>query len=116
MIAERTIMPDALFIEMFEPGFRRAADELLEKYYNARTPDCPSYLSYLEDDDDSAIAEYEHLVRSCSRAIGFFAYTNEAREIVQLLRVLNPDHTEPVNQPDPRFQLSLNFPGSSLEE
>jgi len=101
---------EPFLLETFEPGFRRAADEILETYYNSRSQGmCPCYLDSLKDDEDGCSREYSRLYDACRVAVSRFGYTVEAIELEELLTILNPAHVSIKRRPDFRIQPSLNL-------
>ncbi len=106
-VGKRDIESESIFLDMFEPGFRRAMDEVLESYYNSRDPYCSSRLSYL--DKHERLEEYQRLHELSLLAIQLFGSTNEARKLEELLLELNANHKPIVRRSDARLQLPLDF-------
>jgi len=106
-VGKRDVASESIFLDMFEPGFRRAMDEILESYYNSRDPYCASRLSYL--DKHERLEEYQRLHELCLLAIQLFGSTNEAIELEELLLELNADHKAIKRTADARLQLPLDF-------
>ena len=101
---------EPFLLETFEPGFRCAADEILETYYNSRSQGmCPCYLDSLKDDEDGCSREYSRLYDACRVAVSRFGYTVEAIELEELLTILNPAHVSIKRRPNFRIQPSLNL-------
>jgi hypothetical protein len=98
-----------IFFETFEPGFRRAADELLNSYYNYDDYMCPSVLDNLVGDKDECLEVYHHLHGICAPVIRLFGNTTEATKLDELLLTLNPDHERIRRRPDFRLQVSFDF-------
>ncbi len=98
-----------LFLDIFEPGFRRAVEEILESYYNSRDSMCPSRLDYLLNSKEECLDEYARLRDVCLPAIQIFSSTKETAKLEELLQELNPEH-EPIGRwVDPRLQMSFTF-------
>lgn len=100
---------EAIFLDTFEPGFRRAADEVVESYYNTRDYMCPSRMDHLEGDEESALGEYDYLCKFCLPAIRIFGSASEASKLEKLLLELNPKHELVKRRADSRLQQSLNL-------
>jgi len=110
-IVERCpVTSEPFLLETFEPGFRRAVDEILESYFNSRSLGmCPSYLDSLEGDESARLEEYSRLHDACRAGIFRFGYTDEALELENLLSILNPERVRIKRRPDFRIQPCLNF-------
>lgn len=106
-VGKRGVESESILLDMFEPGLRRAMDEVLESYYNSRDLYCSSRLSYL--DKHERLEEYQRLHELCLLAIQLFGSTNEAIKLEELLRKLNADHKPIRRKTDSRLQVPLDF-------